>query len=210
MNKLYKKVRNSIRNKLLTGMLTLIPLVITIYVVRAFITGFNGMVAPVINPFIKQVLGTEIPGLAIIVAIIMIYLLGLFTTNYIGRKLIDKLESWLNYIPLVRTVYGTVKKIISTFSFSSEDFEKVVFLEHPRKGIWSMGFVTGETTGADGTIYYNIFLPTTPNPTSGWMLFIPKTEVVPANMNVEEGLKTLISAGSIGPQRKPIKNRSRN
>ena len=123
MNKLYKKVKNSIRNKLLTGMLTLIPLVITIYVVRAFITGFNGMVAPVINPFIKQVLGTEIPGLAIIVAIIMIYLLGLFTTNYIGRKLIDKLESWLNYIPLVRTVYGTVKKIISTFSFSSEDFE---------------------------------------------------------------------------------------
>ena len=206
MKKLFRKVKKSVRNRLLTGILTLIPVVITVYVIRAFVTGFNGIVSPIINPFIRQILGTEIPGLAIIVAIILIYLLGLFTTNYIGRRLISKLEEWLNYIPLVRTVYGTVKKIISTFSFSREDFEKVVFLEHPRKGIWSMGFVTGETTGSDGTIYYNIFLPTTPNPTSGWMLFIPKADVLPANMNVEEGLKTLISAGSIGPQNKPIKN----
>ncbi|HMA61907.1 MAG TPA: DUF502 domain-containing protein [bacterium] len=205
MGKIYKKVKTSVRNKLLAGVITLIPVVITVYVIRLFINAFNGIVSPVVNPFIKQILGTEIPGLALIVAIVLIYLLGLFTTNYIGRRLIEKLEQWLNYIPLVRTVYGTVKKIISTFSFSSEDFEKVVFLEHPRKGIWSMGFVTGETEGADGTTYYNIFLPTTPNPTSGWMLFIPRDDVVPANMNVEEGLKTLISAGSIGPEKKPIK-----
>ncbi|MCF7886206.1 MAG: DUF502 domain-containing protein [Candidatus Marinimicrobia bacterium] len=206
MGKIYKKIKTSIRNRLLTGILTLIPVVITIYVVRVFVTGFNGIVSPVINPFIRQIIGTEIPGLALIVAIILIYLLGLFTTNYIGRKLIAKLEQWLNYIPLVRTVYGTVKKIVSTFSFSSEDFEKVVFFEHPRKGVWSMEFVTGETKGSDGTMYYNIFLPTTPNPTSGWMVFIPKADVIPANMNVEEGLKTLISAGSMGPESKPIKN----
>lgn len=207
MNELLKKIKNSVRNKLLTGILTLIPVVITIYIIKIFINTFSSIVSPVINPFIRQIFGIEIPGLELIIAIIIIYLLGLFTTNFIGRRLISKLEEWLNYIPLVRTVYGTVKKIISTFSFSSEDFEKVVFLEHPRKGIWSMGFVTGETIGSDDTIYYNIFLPTTPNPTSGWMLFIPKTDVVPANMNVEEGLKTLISAGSLGPAQKPIKKR---
>lgn len=207
MGKIYKKIRTSVRNKLLAGVIALIPVVITVYVIRLFINAFNGIVSPVVNPFIRQILGTEIPGLALIVAIVLIYLLGLFTTNYIGRRLIDKFEQLLDYIPLVRSVYGTVKKIISTFSFSSEDFEKVVFLEHPRKGIWSMGFVTGETEGSDGTIYYNIFLPTTPNPTSGWMLFIPRDDVVPANMNVEEGLKTLISAGSIGPEHKPIKRK---
>jgi len=197
MPKIFSKLRSALRNKFIAGILTLIPIAITIYVLKLFINFFNSIVGPAIDLLTMQYLGVEIPGLGFITAIILIYLLGVFTTNFIGRKLFNLFEKWLSYIPLVRTIYNTSKKILSAFSLSKEGFEKVVFLEYPRKGIWSMGFVTGQTEGRDGTVFYNIFLPTTPNPTSGWMLFLPKDDVIPSNMSVDQGLKTLISAGSI-------------
>lgn len=197
MSKFWKKFKKSLRNKFLAGILALIPIAITIYIVKLFIIFFDNIVSPIIDPF----LGFHIPGLGLIVSLITIYLLGVFITNVIGRTLLSFFEKWLNYIPLVRTIYHTTKQILGAFSKSGSNFEKVVFLEYPRKGIWTMGFVTGQTTGKDGTKFYSIFLPTTPNPTSGWMLFIPKDEVIPSAMSVEQGLKTLISAGSVAPSK---------
>ncbi len=203
MSKFWKKFKKALRNKFLAGILALIPIAITIYIVKLFIIFFDNIVSPIIDPF----LGFHIPGLGLIVSLITIYLLGVFITNVIGRTLLSFFEKWLNYIPLVRTIYHTTKQILGAFSKSGSNFEKVVFLEYPRKGIWTMGFVTGQTTGKDGTKFYSIFLPTTPNPTSGWMLFIPKDEVIPSAMSVEQGLKTLISAGSVAPSKMNLVNK---
>lgn len=197
MSKFWKKFKIALRNKFLAGILALIPIAITIYIVKLFIIFFDNIVSPIIDPF----LGFHIPGLGLIVSLIIIYLLGVFITNVIGRTLLSFFEKWLNYIPLVRTIYHTTKQILGAFSKSGSNFEKVVFLEYPRKGIWTMGFVTGQTTGKDGTKFYSIFLPTTPNPTSGWMIFIPRDEVIPSAMSVEQGLRTLISAGSVAPSK---------
>ena len=195
LKKIWTHIRTSMRNKLVAGVLALIPVVVTYYFLRAFIGFFDRIVSPIIDPY----LGFHIPGLGLIVSLLAIYLLGLFITNIIGKSLLGFFEKWLNYIPLVRTVYQTIKQIMSAFSFTQTDFERVVFLEYPRKGAWTLGFVTGQSTGADGTEFIHLFIPTTPNPTSGWALFIPEDDVIPSEMTVEQGLKALISGGALTP-----------
>jgi uncharacterized membrane protein len=192
---LWKNVKTNLRNKLFAGILTLIPVVITVLVIRAIITFFDNIVSPIIDPRI----GFHIPGLGLIVSLILIYLLGLLITNVLGRSLFGLFEKWLNFIPLVRTVYQTTKQIMSAFSLSKTDFQRVVYVEYPRKGIWTLGFVTGTAVGKDGSKFFTLFLPTTPNPTSGWALFVREDEVISSDMTIEEGLKAIISAGSIIP-----------
>ncbi len=204
MRKFWRKLKAAIRNKFLAGVLVLIPIAITVYVVRLFITFFD----KIVNPFLEPLIGFHIPGLGLIISILAIYLLGLFATNIIGRTLFGLFEKWLNYIPLVRTIYQTTKQILGAFSFSQSGFEKVVFIEYPRRGVWTLGFVTGETVGKDGTEFYSLFIPTTPNPTSGWALFVPKGDVIPSRMSVEQGLKTLISGGSIAPPKMNLSGQS--
>ncbi len=199
MKTFWQKIKKNLRTKFFAGIFTLIPIFLTIYVFKIFLGFFNSMVGPVLDPLMLKHLGFKIPGLGLVTGLFLIFLLGLFTTNIVGRSFINLMETWLSRIPLIRTVYSTSKKIMDAFQLNQEGFEKVVFFEFPRKGIWSMGFVTGETTGKDGTKFYSIFLPTTPNPTSGWMIFIPQNDVMPSNLPVDKGLQTLISAGSIIP-----------
>jgi uncharacterized membrane protein len=201
MKTMWPKFKKSFRTKLFAGIITLIPIIVTIYVFKIFISFFDNMIGPVLNPLMIRYLGFKIPGLGLVTGILLIVLLGIFTTNIVGRSFIHMLENWVDKIPMIRTVYSTSKKILNSFQISQDSFEKVVFFEFPRKGIWSMGFVTGETLGRDGTKFYSIFLPTTPNPTSGWMIFVPETEVIPSNLPVDQGLQTLISAGSIVPEK---------
>lgn len=200
MKKFWIKFKRSLKTKFLAGIFTLIPIVLTIYVFRIFLSFFNNMIGPVVDPLLEKYLGFKIPGLGLVTGLFLIFLLGVFTTNIVGRSVIRVLENWVTRIPLIRTVYSTSKRIMNAFQMNQQGFEKVVFFEFPRKGIWSMGFVTGETTGKDGTKFYSIFLPTTPNPTSGWMIFIPQKDVVPSNLPVDQGLQTLISAGSLVPE----------
>ncbi|MBU0712195.1 DUF502 domain-containing protein [bacterium] len=192
-------IRTSVRNKLVAGTLALIPVVITYYFLRAFIGFFDRIINPMLEPY----LGFHIPGLGLIISLLAIYLLGLFITNILGRSLLTFLEKWLNYIPLVRTVYQTSKQIASAFSLTQTGFERVVFVEYPRTGAWTLGFVTGQSKGKDGTDFIHLFLPTTPNPTSGWALFVPEDDVIPTEMTVEQGLKALISGGALTP---PVTN----
>jgi len=188
-------IRTSIRNKLVAGILALIPVVITFFFLKAFVGFFDNIINPLLEPFI----GFRIPGLGLIISLLAIYLLGLFITNILGRSLLRILEKWLNYIPLVRTVYQTSKQIASAFSLTQTGFERVVFVEYPRTGAWTLGFVTGQSKGRDGTDFLHLFLPTTPNPTSGWALFVPEGDVIPTEMTVEQGLKVLISGGALAP-----------
>ncbi len=195
LKKIWIHIRTSMRNKLVAGALALIPVVVTYYFLRAFIGFFDRIVSPIIDPY----LGFHIPGLGLIVSLLAIYLLGLFITNILGKSLLSFFEKWLNYIPLVRTVYQTIKQVMSAFSFTQTGFERVVFVEYPRKGAWTLGFVTGQSTGMDGTKFIHLFIPTTPNPTSGWALFLPEDDVIPSEMTVEQGLKALISGGALTP-----------
>ena len=195
LRQIWTTFKTNIRNKLVAGVLALIPVVVTYYFLRAFIGFFDRIVSPIIDPY----LGFHIPGLGLIVSLSAIYVLGLFITNILGKSLLGFFEKWLNYIPLVRTVYQTIKQITSAFSFTQTGFERVVFVEYPRKGAWTLGFVTGQSTGADGTEFIHLFIPTTPNPTSGWALFVPEDDVIPSEMTVEQGLRALISGGALTP-----------
>ncbi|MBN2280282.1 MAG: DUF502 domain-containing protein [Candidatus Marinimicrobia bacterium] len=201
MKNFWKKLKKSLRTKFLAGIFALIPIVLTIYVFKLFLAFFDSIVGPVVDPIAIKYLGFKIPGLGLVSGLFLIFLLGLLTSNIVGKSIFHQFEKWVNQIPLIKTVYSTSKKILTAFQLNQQGFEKVVFFEFPRKGIWSMGFVTGETEGKDGTRFYSVFLPTTPNPTSGWMIFLPQTDVVASNLSVEEGLQTLISAGTIVPKK---------
>lgn len=191
--KIWATIRTSVRNKLLAGVLVLIPLVITYFFLKAFIGFFDNIINPILEPY----LGFHIPGLGLIISLFAIYFLGLFITNILGRSILSLLEKWLNFIPLVRTVYQTSKQIASAFSVTQTGFERVVFVEYPRTGAWTLGFVTGQSKGKDGSDFIHLFLPTTPNPTSGWALFVAEDDVIPTDMTVEQGLKALISGGAL-------------
>ncbi len=204
MTKHWNKFKKSVERKFLAGIFASIPIILTVYFLKMFLSFFNNIVGPLLTPLQEKYFGYIVPGLGVVAGIFLIYLLGVLTTNLIGKSIFRYFENLLDRIPLIRTVYNTSKKILNAFQLSSTGFEKVVFFEFPRKGIWTMGFVTGNTLGKDGTKFYSIFVPTTPNPTSGWMIFLPETDIVPSNLPVEEGLQTLISAGTIIPDQMNI------
>ena len=182
------------RRIFLTGIFTAIPIYITIQLLQFMI----GLMDRILAPIITRLLGFHIPGLGLLMIVIFIFLLGLLVTNFIGRRLIAFFENALLKVPIVSNIYNTSKQIVQTFSPENRKaFQKVVWLEYPRKGIWSLGFVTGQSSSADGIPYYNIFIATTPNPTSGFVIFVPESEAIDSGLSIEEGFKLLISGGMI-------------
>ena len=143
-----------------------------------------------------------IPELAgFILTLSFIYFMGLLVSNVLGRKIYSWFERILSRIPLVNSVYKTIKHIISHISGPNRQaFKKVVFIEYPRKGIWTLSMVTGESKNADGELYYHIFIPTTPNPTSGYLLYILQKDTRQTNMSIEQGMKIIISGGMLAPK----------
>ena len=136
-----------------------------------------------------------------ILTILFLYLLGLLVSNVIGKKLYKAFENLLDRIPIINKIYISIKQITSTLSTSGSNkaFEKVVIIEYPRKGLWTMAMVTGRTKNIHNSDFYNIFVPTTPNPTSGYLIFIKKKDVIETSLSVEEGLKIIISGGLMSP-----------
>ena len=188
------------------------PLTITFALASWLIEFVDSRVVPLIptryNPdfYLKEYLGYEIglPGLGLLILIIAITLIGALTAGLVGRIVIRAGESMLNRMPVIRSVYGASKQILETVLHSqSKAFRQPVLVEYPRKGLWAIAFVTGTTEGevqhlvADRLI--NVFLPTTPNPTSGFLLFVPKEDLVILDMSVEEAIKMVISAGIVTP-----------
>jgi uncharacterized membrane protein len=150
-----------------------------------------------------SVLGISIPGFGVILAISILLITGMLAANLFGRRLVSFWEAILSRIPLVRSIYSSVKQISSTILDSSgNSFRKVVMLEYPRKGIWSIGFLSNENINIDGLDkdLVAVFVPTTPNPTSGFILMVPRNDVTELNMTVEEGFKFIISMAVIVPE----------
>ena len=201
-----------LRAYFLAGILVTAPLAITIALASWLIEFVDSRIVPLIplryNPdvYLKEYLGYEIgiPGLGLIVLVIFITLVGAMTAGFLGRFIIRFGENMLNRMPVIRGVYGASKQILETVLKSqSKAFRQAVLVEYPRRGIWAVAFITGRTEGevqnliADDLI--NIFLPTTPNPTSGFLLFVPKEDMILLDMSVEEAIKMVISGGIVTP-----------
>ena len=195
------------RSYFLAGILVSSPILITAYVTWMIITFIDNQVAGILPEsldFTKK-LPHQIPGLGLIISIIAITFIGALTPGFIGRTLLKTGERVLDKMPVVRSIYGAIKQIMETvMSTNSESFREVVLVEYPRKGIWVIGFVTGETKGEVQTLnkekLINVFIPTTPNPTSGFLLFLPKKDLVYMAMKVEDAVKMVISGGIVTPK----------
>ena len=191
------------RRYFLAGILVTSPILITAYVTWMIITFIDTQVAGLLPDsldFTKQ-LPHQIPGLGLIISIFTITIIGALTPGFIGRTLLKAGERVLDKMPVVRTIYGAIKQIMETvMSTNSESFREVVLVEYPRKSIWVIGFVTGETKGEVQSLnksqLINIFIPTTPNPTSGFLLMFPIEDVIYLNMSFEEASKFIVSAGT--------------
>lgn len=195
-----------LRNYFLTGLLVAVPLWVT-YRVLVFLIDFADKGIAVIPrdfrdayPFIFN-----IPGLGTIITLSLVMLVGFFARNFFGRKLVQLGESIIEKIPLIRSVYSATKQLLETvFAGSGDHFERVVLVEYPRHGIYSLGFVTGSASAYSKELIpqkcLNIFIPTTPNPTSGWYILIPEKDVRVLNINVEQAFKIIISAGMVMPK----------
>lgn len=198
-----------LRNYFLTGFIVCAPLAITAYLTWSFIGWADSWVKPYIPPAYNpdSYLPFAIPGFGLIVALVLITLIGFLTANFIGRTIVGYGEELLGRMPFVRSVYRGLKQILETvLSERSNTFKKVGLIEYPRKGLWAIVFIATEGEGevqamlddaAGQTIA--VFLPTTPNPTSGFLLYVPATDIVPLEMTVEDGAKLVISAGLVSP-----------
>jgi uncharacterized membrane protein len=193
-------ITQTFRAKLFAGVATLLPLYLTYVVIRFLFESLEKMSGPILKQF-----GLGIPGLGIILTIILIYLLGIIVTNFLGRKIFDIGESIVKRVPIVSMIYTTLKQITDTFTKGTTDtFEGVVYIQYPRQGLWTMAFISGESKNEDGIPFFHIFVPTTPNPTSGFFLLIPQADAISTGMTVEEGLKTIISGGLLAPSKNPL------
>ncbi|MCF8475204.1 MAG: DUF502 domain-containing protein [Emcibacter sp.] len=203
-----------LRTYFLTGLVVASPVGITIYLALAFIDLIDRNIKPLIpagyNP--DNYLPFPIPGLGLIFLFIILTLLGFLAANFMGKTLIHLGERILNRMPIVRSVYNTLKQIFETvISENTGSFQEVVLVEYPRKGLWAIAFISGENVGEiqekmDDDIV-NVFLPTTPNPTSGFLLFVPKKDIIHLDMTPDEGAKYVISAGLVDPSNLKVKNK---
>ena len=169
------------------------PIMATYWIIRLlfdFLDRFSG-------PLLKTI-GIEIPGLGIILTILFIFIIGLFVTNVLGRTVLRWSEIVVAKVPIVSTIYNSIKQITGAFSGSTaKSFQRVVLIEYPRKFLWTMAFVTNESKNKHGDIFYHLFVPTTPNPTSGVFIIVPKNDAIHPDISVESGLKTIVSGGII-------------
>ena len=191
-----QSVPRVLRRYFFTGLLVILPASISIFILWKLFFGLDA----ILGPLVTRYYGRVIPGLGLVVLISLIIIIGAVASNFFGRRLIGAGERVVNRIPIIRWIYRTTKQMFATIlQERSTSFRRVVLVEYPHKGTWSMAFVTSETGGrlTDdlNRDVVTVFLPTTPNPTSGFFLIIPREDVVALDMPVDEGLKLVVSAG---------------
>lgn len=205
-----------LRSWFLTGLLVTAPVMLTIYITWLFIDIIDSNVNALIPNGVRELIEIKaphigsLPGLGLLIGLIVITLIGALAAGFFGRWLIRMGENILNRMPVVRTIYGASKQILETvLTTQSNAFREVVLVEYPRKELWVVGFVTGNTEGEVGVKIedetVNVFIPTTPNPTSGFLLFCPKKDLIYLDMGVEDAVKLVVSGGIVTPDMKAAK-----
>ncbi len=215
----------NLRSSFLTGLIVIAPIAFTIWLLWSFIGWVDGFVLPfvprsyqpeeLLNRWLGRAPGTDewiavnIRGIGVVVFLTFTVFVGWLAKGLLGRSLLSYAETMLERVPVVRTIYNAVKQIAETvFTQSDRSFEKACLVEYPRKGIWAIGFISIVAKGEvakrahPGGELMSVFLPTTPNPTSGFLLFVPKTDVIELDMTVEDAAKLVISAGLVYPNEK--------
>ena len=189
-----------IRNRFISGLLIIVPLVISYQVIIFLFTRLDS----ILNPLVSKYTGYQIPGLGIAVTILVIMVVGFIAHSVIGSRLFHAWERFLTRVPVVRTVYSPAKQLLEAFTASSEtSFKRVALVEYPRKGVWIVGFLAQDVDLSGGGIdgeFRAVFIPSTPTPFTGFMAMIPKNDIRPLEMQVEEAVKFLVSGGVACPQ----------
>ena len=196
--------RRGLRRYLVAGMLVWLPILATVWVVRFVIEAMDQtlvLLPPHYRP--EALFGFTVPGLGILFAFVLLLLTGLAVTNLIGRHLVEYWEELLERIPVVRSVYGGVKSFTESVLSSSSSFRKVVLVEYPRAGIWSLGFITAddvaEVSAKIGAPQICVFICAAPNPTSGFIIFVPRSQVIELQMSVDAAMKMIVTCGVVVP-----------
>ncbi len=196
----------SLRGYLLAGLVVWLPIVVTFVVVRFIVDILDNTIALLPNAYQpEKLLGVKIPGFGVILSLVLLILTGMLAKNFLGERLVAWGEAVLARIPLVRSIYNAAKQVINAvFATNSQAFRKVLLVEYPRKGSWSIAFQTGtasnEISNHTGEEMVSLFIPTTPNPTSGFLILVPKQETIELTMTIEEALKFIISLGVMQSQ----------
>ena len=187
-----------LRNYFITGVVVLIPIGFTLYLTKFFITLSSKIIPGNLNP--NSYLPYSIPGIEIIMSILFITIIGGLSLSFLGKKVLKIIDDLFKRIPFLRTVYSAILQMTETFSNKNDEKKSVVLVEYPRKGVWAVGFATKENKGEmaqkTNQKLINVFVPTTPNPTSGFLLMFPIEDVIYLNMNFEEASKFIVSAGT--------------
>ncbi len=206
MAKLKRKgisILGRLRNYFIAGIVVLVPIGITLYLTRFFISVSSKLIPNELNP--NSYLPFAIPGLEILLAIIFITIIGSLSLSFIGKKILKIFNDILKRIPILRTIYSAIGQMTETLAPKKGSKKSVVLVEYPRKGSWAVGFATrendGEISKKTNTNLINVFVPTTPNPTSGFLLMFPKDEVIYLDMTFEEASKFIVSAGTSDPKK---------
>ena len=203
------KFTSNLRNNFLTGLAVIIPVFITTYLIWSTIGIVDGWVLPLIPEkyAIDKFIGIDDKGIGVIIFLLFTVFIGSLTKGYFGRTILKSAESLVDRMPVVRSIYNGIKQIAETvFSQSNNSFERACLVEYPRKGIWAVAFVSTKTKGevsekiGKNKELFSIFLPTTPNPTSGFLLFLPEKDIIFLDMSVEDAAKLVISAGLVTPK----------
>lgn len=196
-----------LRARMISGILVLIPLAITLFILNVILASLTAFVRPLLNPFLGEISENTITLIALCVTILIIYFTGLVTNHLVGRRMISLGERVLMKMPIIKSVYSASKQVVDTFSSSTKAaFKAVAVVEFPRKGSLAIGFVTGFMTNPEGQLLYRVFIATTPNPTTGFLLILPADEVQFTDISVEDGVKMMVSGGVLSPdsyQRRP-------
>ena len=186
------------RNYFIAGIVVLIPIGITVYLTLLIVKISSNIIPKEINP--NHYLPYDIPGLEILIAIIIITLVGGLSLSFIGKKLLATFENLLKRFPILRSIYSAINQMTETFTNTEDNKKNVVLVEYPRKGSWAVGFATKENSGQisnkTNKKLVNVFVPTTPNPTSGFLLMFPKEDVIYLDLTFEEASKFIVSAGT--------------
>ena len=191
-----------IRNYFIAGVVVLIPIGITVYLTIFFISITSKILPKEINP--NHYMPYDIPGVEILTSVVLITLVGWLSLSYLGSRLLNLFNIVLKKIPILRTIYSAIGQMTETFTNTEKKGKNVVLVEYPRKGSWAVGFATkdntGEITNKTKINLVNVFVPTTPNPTSGFLLMFPKDEIIYLDMSFEEASKFIVSAGTSNPK----------
>ncbi|MCP4254928.1 MAG: DUF502 domain-containing protein [Candidatus Scalindua sp.] len=209
--KLYRVgFRKSTRRKMIAGLLVVLPIFVTFFVIKFLFTMIGGILSPVVvravgsfgfspNSKIDEFIITSV---AFVLTFVSLYFIGVITTNFLGKFVINLFEKIVNNVPIIKNVYTSSKKLIEILSLpTTQSFKRVVIVEYPRIGMKAFAFVTGSLKTKSGTKLTSIFIPTTPNPTSGFLIYLPEQDIEETDLSIEEGMKLIVSGGILVPER---------